>query len=147
MTKEEREKHPLYLAVGEVGEYCGKKYKAVGSHGCNSCTFEGTRPKCVGRELCLPETSKSNRPIIYLEVNEEVPTPKTALEQQVGGKHYKSKAIQPVEYCLKNNLQFCEGNIVKYVTRWRDKNGIEDLKKARHYLDLLIENEELKKNA
>ena len=57
---------------------------------------------------------------------------------QVGGEHYKKYAIQPTEYIIKNKLNFCEGNVIKYVTRYKDKNGIEDLKKARHYLDILI---------
>lgn len=63
----------------------------------------------------------------------------SALDSQIGGDHYKKLAIQPVEYIQANGLRFIEGSIVKYVTRWRDKNGIEDLKKARHFLDLLIE--------
>lgn len=57
---------------------------------------------------------------------------------QVGGNHYSKYAIQPTEYIIKNNLNFCEGNVVKYVTRYKDKGGVEDLKKARHYLDILI---------
>ena len=65
-----------------------------------------------------------------------------ALDIQVGGGHYKTLAIQPVEYIHKNNIPYLEGNVVKYVTRWRGKNGVEDLKKARHYIDLLIEMEE-----
>ena len=63
----------------------------------------------------------------------------SALEVQVGGSHYKDKAIQPIEYSHANHLGFCEGNVVKYISRWRQKNGIADLEKARHYLDLLIE--------
>lgn len=62
-----------------------------------------------------------------------------ALDVQEGGSHYKGKAIQPVEFIVANGIGFCEGNVVKYVTRWKDKGGVEDLKKARHYLDLLIE--------
>lgn len=61
--------------------------------------------------------------------------------QQIGGNHYLSLAIQPVEYAHKNNLNFCQGSIVKYVTRYKDKNGLEDLKKARHFIDLLIQME------
>jgi hypothetical protein len=57
---------------------------------------------------------------------------------QVGGNHYAKYVIQPTEYIIKNGLNFCEGNVIKYVTRYRDKNGVEDLKKARHYLDILI---------
>ena len=63
----------------------------------------------------------------------------TALSQQVGGSHYKDMAIQPVEFIEKNNLGFCAGNVIKYICRYKNKNGIEDLKKARHYIDLLIE--------
>jgi hypothetical protein len=64
-----------------------------------------------------------------------------ALSRQEGGVHYKLLAIQPVEYIHRNGLGFCEGSVIKYVTRWRAKNGLEDLKKARHFLDLLIEME------
>ena len=63
----------------------------------------------------------------------------TALSQQVGGSHYKNMVIQPVEFIEKNNLGFCAGNVIKYICRYKNKNGIEDLKKARHYIDLLIE--------
>jgi hypothetical protein len=65
----------------------------------------------------------------------------SALKEQVGGRHYADMEIQPIEFIMKNGLGFCEGNIVKYVSRWRGKGGIEDLRKARHYLDLLIESE------
>ena len=60
--------------------------------------------------------------------------------QQVGGNHYHSK-IDPDKFIEANNLNFREGNIVKYVTRHRRKNGLEDLLKARHYLDMLIKQE------
>jgi hypothetical protein len=63
----------------------------------------------------------------------------SALDKQVGGSHYRDKGIQPIIYIHANDLGFCEGNVVKYVTRWRDKNGVADLKKAIHYLELLIE--------
>lgn len=66
----------------------------------------------------------------------------SALAIQEGGNHYKDLAIQPVEYIHANNIPYMEGNIIKYVTRWRSKNGINDLRKARHYVDLLIELEE-----
>ena len=65
----------------------------------------------------------------------------SALDVQEGGTHYKIMPIQPVEYAHKNGLNFCQGSIVKYVTRYKSKNGIEDLKKARHFIDLLIEME------
>lgn len=66
----------------------------------------------------------------------------SSLDIQVGGGHYKSLKIQPVEYMYHNNMPYIEGAVVKYVTRWRDKNGVEDLKKAIHFLELLIELEE-----
>jgi hypothetical protein len=62
-----------------------------------------------------------------------------ANEIQVGGNHYKDKSIQPWDFIAANDLGFFEGNIVKYITRWRDKAGVDDLRKARHYLDKLIE--------
>lgn len=63
----------------------------------------------------------------------------TTLDVQVGGNHYKKYKIQPVEFSMANNLNYCQANIVKYVVRYKDKNGIEDLEKAKHYIDLLIE--------
>ena len=66
----------------------------------------------------------------------------TANAIQVGGDHYKAKSIQPWDFIAANQLGYFEGNIVKYVSRWRDKGGINDLKKARHYLDKLIELED-----
>lgn len=63
----------------------------------------------------------------------------SALDVQTGGSHYKDMAIQPVEYIHSNGLGFCEGAVVKYVSRWRQKGGIVDLEKARHFIDLLIE--------
>jgi hypothetical protein len=61
------------------------------------------------------------------------------LSNQVGGNHYKDCKIQPTEFIHANNIPFIEGNIIKYVIRHKSKNGLEDLKKARHYIDLLIE--------
>ncbi len=66
-------------------------------------------------------------------------TKRNATEIQVGGSHYNRYAIQPTEFIHKNEIPFIEGNIIKYIIRHRQKNGIEDLKKARHYIDLLIE--------
>lgn len=54
--------------------------------------------------------------------------------------HYKNLEIEPIEYITKNKLGFCEGNIIKYVSRYKYKNGLEDLKKAKFYIDYLIEN-------
>ena len=64
---------------------------------------------------------------------------KSPLKRQEGGSHYKNKAIQPVEYIHANGMGFCEGNVVKYISRWKEKGGLQDLEKARHYLDILIQ--------
>lgn len=64
---------------------------------------------------------------------------KTALDEQVGGSHYKSLKIQPVEYAHANGMGFIEGNIVKYISRYKWKHGKEDLEKIKHCVDLLIE--------
>jgi hypothetical protein len=65
----------------------------------------------------------------------------SANDVQVGGAHYKGRVHQPWDVILEWNLGFLDGNVVKYLARWRDKGGVEDLKKARHYLDKLIETE------
>jgi hypothetical protein len=63
------------------------------------------------------------------------------MKAQVGGTHYTSMKIQPVEYILANNIGFIEGCVIKYVSRWKAKGGVQDLEKARHFINLLIENE------
>ena len=64
-----------------------------------------------------------------------------SLEEQIAGEDYKTQKIQPIEYILANKLPFIEGNIVKYISRWREKGGIEDLKKVKHYVEILMEYE------
>lgn len=71
-------------------------------------------------------------------------TKESALEVQVGGGHYKDMKIQVIDFCHVNNIPFAEGSAIKYLCRWRKKNGVEDLKKARHLIDMLIELEESK---
>lgn len=63
----------------------------------------------------------------------------SALDVQVAGGHYKSMKIQPVEFIHANGLGFLEGCIVKRISRWRAKDGIQDLEKIKHEVDLLIE--------
>ena len=63
----------------------------------------------------------------------------SALDKQIAGNHYKDLPIQPVEYIYANALGYFEGNVIKYVSRWRKKNGIADLEKAKHYIELLIQ--------
>jgi len=63
----------------------------------------------------------------------------SALDTQAGGNHYKDLAIQPVEYIQANGLDYLQGNVVKYITRHKSKNGAEDIKKAIHYCQLILE--------
>lgn len=64
-----------------------------------------------------------------------------AKETQVGGSHYRDCAIQPVEYAMANGFNYCESLALRYLTRHRRKNGAEDLRKAIHCIELLIEHE------
>ncbi len=61
-----------------------------------------------------------------------------ANQTQVGGDHYKEMTIQPVEFIYRNGIPFIEGCVIKYVCRHRNKNGREDLEKAKHFIDLLL---------
>jgi len=70
--------------------------------------------------------------------------PNNPMNTQVGGDHYSKMKIQPTEFILANDIPFCEGNVIKYISRWKSKNGIEDLKKVIHYAEILIANEEKK---
>jgi hypothetical protein len=63
----------------------------------------------------------------------------TALTKQVNGDHYKKLRIQPIEFIHANNIPFAEGCAIKYLCRWRDKGGLADLEKAKHFIELLIE--------
>ena len=56
-----------------------------------------------------------------------------------GPNHYKDKAVQPWDFIVSNNLGYLEGNVVKYISRWRQKGGVDDLRKAKHYIEKLIE--------
>ena len=67
---------------------------------------------------------------------------KNPLKEQVGGDHYSKLAIQPAVYAEQNKLSYLQGTIIKYVTRYKDKGGVEDLAKAMHSIKILIELEE-----
>jgi hypothetical protein len=67
---------------------------------------------------------------------------KNPLKEQVGGDWYSKLDIQPAVYAERNNLSYLQGNAIKYITRYKDKNGVEDLAKAMHCIKILIELEE-----
>lgn len=73
------------------------------------------------------------------KLNRSEPKAPEALKAQIGGDHYLTLAIQPMEYSMANKLDPAQHTIIKYVTRFRDKGGIQDLEKAKHCIDLLIE--------
>lgn len=68
-----------------------------------------------------------------------VPRETSPLQKQHGGDHYKKLKIQPLEFIHANGIPFAEGCVIKYVSRWRTKGGIQDLEKAKHFIELLIE--------
>ena len=68
-----------------------------------------------------------------------IATSTSVFDGQVAGDHYRKMKIQPVEYIHENGIPFIEGCIIKYASRWRDKGGIQDLEKIKHFADLLIE--------
>lgn len=69
----------------------------------------------------------------------EPSSPAPATQTQVSGDHYTRCAIQPIEYIEANGLGYHEGNVIKYITRHGSKGGVDDLRKAKHYIDMLIE--------
>ncbi len=60
-------------------------------------------------------------------------------DKQVGGSHYQNMKIQPAEFINKNEMKFAEGNAIKYICRHINKGGLQDLQKAKHYIDMIIE--------
>lgn len=95
--------------------------------------------KCLGGIKLAPRQAESNA-TARAEADAEV-AKNSSLDVQIGGGHYKQFAIQPVEFIHKNGIPFIEGNCIKYLARWRDKGGVQDLEKVKHYIDLLIEME------
>ena len=76
-----------------------------------------------------------------LTVNDIIEQGQDANAVQVGGDHYRTE-IQPWDFIVANNLGYLEGNIIKYVSRYKKKGGMADLLKAQHYLQKLIETTE-----
>lgn len=99
-----------------------------------------TQNSILGYYMCGYESFGEN-PMILLNTKEGLKTdsPVSALDKQVSGNHYKDCGIQPIEYIHANGLDYFQGNVVKYVTRHKDKNGKADIEKAIHYLELILE--------
>jgi hypothetical protein len=60
------------------------------------------------------------------------------MSDQVGGNHYRNKSIEPIQYIMQNKIGYCEGNVIKYVTRHEEKGGAEDIRKAIQYLKFIL---------
>ena len=87
---------------------------------------------------CLTVEAITGKSVTFNTSGPQSTLPKKPTDTQVGGNHYQKYKIQPVEFIMQNNVPYVEGNVIKYVMRFRDKNGLEDLLKARQYLDMLI---------
>lgn len=99
-------------------------------------THEGENMECEDK---ADDGLKDNRK----DLRGSSPSPKST---QVGDDHYSKMKIQPIDFISANGIGYIEGNIIKYVCRYKSKNGVEDLKKAQHYLQMLIEQEERDQN-
>ena len=102
-------------------------------------SFRGTVPELLPMPMLPAEVEDENG-----NFASEIPVSVNALNVQVSGEHYKHMKIQPVQFITANGLSFLEGCIVKRISRWRSKDGLKDLEKIKHEVDLLIELEGLK---
>lgn len=103
---------------------------------CGVCRLEilqSKYPDCEVKEI--PGGIQVTEPYVV----DKTAAPVSALSTQIAGSHYKNLQIQPVEFCQKNKLNYCESAVVKYVCRHREKGGAEDIRKAVHFLELLLE--------
>lgn len=108
-------------------------------------TMLGVKPAYVHNVLWHERRKQTDYQVVTTPVQVIEPVKEqAALSVQVGGSHYKNMLIQPVEYIHANGLPFIEGCIIKYASRWREKGGIKDLEKIKHFVDLLIELEQRK---
>lgn len=109
---------------------------------CPACIRE-TSPEFKGLETAYDQPVPGAKPQAT-PVRDTVPDPTT---MQVGGTHYTKMAIQPMEYAMANKLNALQFTVLKYISRYENKNGLEDLLKARHALDMLIERYKKEHNA
>ena len=126
----------------------GDEVEIVSLQGTDGIGFRGDCDVCIGETGVVTEVGVGEMPYTVKTndwvwswfwsennlklVNEETQTYNPLIAQEGGG-HYKNRGIQPLEYTMKNSLSFCEGNVVKYISRYKSKNGIEDLAKVIHY--------------
>lgn len=114
---------------------CGRDY----DEGCPSRGERRATARRSSKAFSFDPLTAEEEQEFRTALDKPAPADPKATDTQVGGSHYKGLAIQPAEYCQRNRLPYCESNVVKYVTRHREKNGREDIEKAIHYLQLLLE--------
>ena len=97
--------------------------------------------------LPIPEDDQNTTPVLDILNRAFPPSPKADQDETFHDpKHYKSLPIEPIYFIEANKLSYMEGNVIKYVSRWRQKDGVRDLKKAKRYLEMLINQAEGKDN-
>ena len=134
---------PRYPAITR---FVGERGMIYGSDG-SSCEanqnlrwHEENEPEVTEDEAINIVGGRPWEPQSPATATQPAPTP-TAFSVQIGGDHYKNLPIQPIEYCQRNGLGAVESFVVKYVTRWKAKGGVDDLRKAIHLLEMLVEME------
>ena len=95
-------------------------------------------PEAIINEATYSNKDLMNREKYFNETGHYGSDEEVAKREQIGGNHYTNKKIQPIDYIIENELPYCEGNVVKYVTRHKEKNGAEDIRKAIHYLRFIL---------
>lgn len=115
--------------------------------GCSSVLVNGNRELVVKWVNGVPFDGNIHGVLCAVPTSPPPPPTKSAWDTQVGGNHYTKMKIQPFQFSMANDLDPMQHTIIKYVTRFRDKNGIEDLEKAKQTIDLLIAYEKEQKNA
>ena len=174
ITPDDWPKKAVYAAQDKATRTCGKNALMFYTNWELPHVTEGGKSftgEKIGDEIILPELCRNwNKTIVHRDEfmkrwdernpvvdsegwiqwnGEEIPCrfvdEKSPLSTQIGGNHYTKLAIQPMRYSMENGLDALQHTVIKYVTRFRDKNGIEDLEKAKHCIDMLIEYERGKK--
>ena len=140
-TMKIKEKHPDATSYLDINDGAWKVEISKHSDGWNVWNNNGLlyRNGIWVERLEEEEPKKSSDWVLAPEDIEERDKSQKASETQIGGSHYSDMVIQPIEFIYKNGLSFIQGNVIKYVCRYKSKGGIEDLNKAKHYIDLLIE--------
>lgn len=103
-----------------------------------SITSQGVGGECTKIASSEPGGSTRTTPIASSLPSQQL---RSSLKRQIGGSHYREMKVQPIEYIMANDMDYCEGAIVKYISRHRQKGGPDDIRKIKHYCDLILQME------